>query len=56
MISDPQGTGGRARELGRPLAGKTGTTNEQADAWFIGYSPDVITGVWVGHDERRFLG
>ena len=56
MITDPQGTGGRARELGRPLAGKTGTTNEQADAWFIGYSPDVITGVWVGHDESRFLG
>jgi penicillin-binding protein 1A len=56
VISDPQGTGSRARELGRPLAGKTGTTNEQADAWFIGYSPDVITGVWVGHDERRFLG
>ena len=56
VITDPQGTGGRARELNRPLAGKTGTTNEQADAWFIGYSPDVITGVWVGHDERRFLG
>ena len=56
VITDPQGTGGRARELNRPLAGKTGTTNEQADAWFIGYSPEVITGVWVGHDERRFLG
>jgi penicillin-binding protein 1A len=56
VIADPHGTGARARELGRPLAGKTGTTNEQADAWFIGYSPEVITGVWVGHDERRFLG
>ena len=56
VITDPQGTGGRARELGRPIAGKTGTTNEQADAWFIGYSPEVITGVWVGHDESRFLG
>ena len=56
MITDPQGTGGRARELGRPIAGKTGTTNEQADAWFIGYSPEVITGVWVGHDQSRFLG
>ncbi|HEY8156375.1 MAG TPA: PBP1A family penicillin-binding protein [Myxococcota bacterium] len=56
VITDPQGTGGRARELGRPIAGKTGTTNEQADAWFIGYSPDVVTGVWVGHDESRFLG
>ena len=56
VITDPQGTGGRARELARPIAGKTGTTNEQADAWFIGFSPDVITGVWVGHDESRFLG
>jgi penicillin-binding protein 1A len=56
VISDPHGTGARARELGRPLAGKTGTSNEQADAWFIGYSPELITGVWVGHDERRFLG
>jgi penicillin-binding protein 1A len=56
VIEDPQGTGGRARELGRPLAGKTGTTNEQADAWFVGYSSEVLTGVWVGHDQSRFLG
>jgi len=56
VITDPHGTGGRARELGRPIAGKTGTTNEQADAWFMGYSPDVVTGVWVGHDESRYLG
>jgi penicillin-binding protein 1A len=56
VINDPHGTGARAKALGRPAAGKTGTTNEQADAWFIGYSPDVITGVWVGHDESRFLG
>jgi penicillin-binding protein 1A len=50
VITDPHGTGGRAR-TGRPIAGKTGTTNEQADAWFMGLSPDVVTGVWVGHDE-----
>ena len=56
VIMDPHGTGARARELGRPIAGKTGTTNEQADAWFMGFSPDVVTGVWVGHDESRFLG
>ena len=43
-------------QLGRPLGGKTGTTNDQADAWFIGFSPDVATGVWVGHDESHFLG
>jgi penicillin-binding protein 1A len=38
------------------VAGKTGTTNDQADAWFIGFSPEIATGVWVGHDETRFLG
>ncbi|HKA14619.1 MAG TPA: penicillin-binding transpeptidase domain-containing protein, partial [Myxococcota bacterium] len=51
-----EGTGTRARSLGRPVAGKTGTTNDQADAWFVGFSPDVATGVWVGFDEARFLG
>jgi penicillin-binding protein 1A len=56
VVMDPGGTGSRLRELGRPVAGKTGTTNDQADAWFIGFSPDVATGVWVGHDETRFLG
>jgi penicillin-binding protein 1A len=56
VVEDPQGTGGRLRVLRRPLAGKTGTTNEQADAWFVGFSPDIATGVWVGHDETRLLG
>jgi penicillin-binding protein 1A len=56
VVVDPGGTGSRLRELERPVAGKTGTTNDQADAWFIGFSPDVVTGVWVGHDENRFLG
>jgi penicillin-binding protein 1A len=56
VVIDPHGTGGRLRELGRPVVGKTGTTNDQADAWFIGFSPDVATGVWVGHDVARFLG
>ena len=51
-----EGTGRRLRVLGRPLAGKTGTTNDQADAWFVGFSPEIATGVWVGHDEVRFLG
>ncbi|MBW2039895.1 MAG: penicillin-binding protein 1A [Deltaproteobacteria bacterium] len=50
------GTGWRARNLGRPCAGKTGTTNEYTDAWFVGYTPDLITGVWVGFDEKRPLG
>jgi penicillin-binding protein 1A len=56
VVEDPKGTGHRLRVLRRPVAGKTGTTNDQADAWFMGFSPDIITGVWVGHDETRFLG
>jgi membrane peptidoglycan carboxypeptidase len=50
------GTGTAAKELGRPVAGKTGTTNDQHDAWFIGYTPDVLAGVWVGYDDHRPLG
>jgi penicillin-binding protein 1A len=38
------------------LAGKTGTTNDFGDAWFIGYTPNLVTGVWVGFDDRRSLG
>jgi penicillin-binding protein 1A len=47
-----QGTGRRARSLGRPAAGKTGTTNDLKDAWFIGYTPSILAGVWVGHDNQ----
>jgi penicillin-binding protein 1A len=50
------GTGQRARALGRPVAGKTGTTNDMKDAWFIGYVPQLIAGVWVGYDQERSLG
>jgi penicillin-binding protein 1A len=56
VVTDPHGTGWRLRALKRPVAGKTGTTNDQGDAWFMGFSPDIMTGVWVGHDESRFLG
>ena len=56
VVTDPKGTGWRLRALRRPVGGKTGTTNDQADAWFLGFSPDVVTGVWVGHDETHFLG
>ena len=55
-VENPRGTAHKAAALGRPLAGKTGTTNEQNDAWFIGYSPEIVTGVWVGFDEKRMLG
>ncbi|RJR17587.1 MAG: PBP1A family penicillin-binding protein [Nitrospiraceae bacterium] len=50
------GTGKRARALNRPAAGKTGTTNEYKDAWFIGYTPELVAGVWVGYDDARTLG
>ncbi len=50
------GTGSMAKVLKRPLAGKTGTTNEFTDAWFIGYSPNHVAGVWVGFDDMRSLG
>ena len=50
------GTGKDLNGMNWPLAGKTGTTNDYADAWFVGYSPDLLTGVWVGFDERRKMG
>jgi penicillin-binding protein 1A len=50
------GTARRARALRRPAAGKTGTSNDACDAWFIGYTPTVVTGVWVGFDDRRPIG
>jgi penicillin-binding protein 1A len=43
---------GRAAQIGRPAAGKTGTTSDYRDAWFIGYTPDLIAGIWVGNDDN----
>jgi penicillin-binding protein 1A len=51
-----RGTGWKARELGRPAAGKTGTTNDYRDAWFMGYTPNLVAGVWVGYDDHRSIG
>jgi penicillin-binding protein 1A len=56
VIDDAGGTGGAARSIGRPVAGKTGTTNGYYDAWFVGYTPDIVSGVWVGFDEERSIG
>ncbi len=50
------GTGRSLKKLGRPLAGKTGTTNKEKDAWFVGYSPDLVVGVFVGYDTPRPMG
>ena len=50
------GTGWRVKALKRPVAGKTGTTNDLYDAWFLGYTPRFVTGTWVGFDEEASLG
>jgi penicillin-binding protein 1A len=50
------GTGKKARRLGRPLAGKTGTTDDYTDAWFVGFTPGLAVGTWVGYDEKKPLG
>ncbi|KAF0115281.1 MAG: penicillin-binding protein 1A [Rhodospirillaceae bacterium] len=50
------GTGRRVAEVGKPLAGKTGTSNDSMDTWFVGFSPDLAVGVFVGFDEPRSLG
>ncbi|MCB0366036.1 MAG: transglycosylase domain-containing protein [Bdellovibrionales bacterium] len=56
VVEEEGGTGRAARAVGRPVAGKTGSTSGYYDAWFIGYSPDISTGVWVGYDEEKSLG
>ncbi len=56
VLSSGTGWGARARGFQHPAAGKTGTTNDYADAWFIGFSPHVVCGVWTGYDERKTLG
>ncbi len=51
-----RGTGVRIRAVGKPLAGKTGTTNDYVDAWFVGFSPDLAVGIFTGFDNPRTLG
>jgi penicillin-binding protein 1A len=57
-VMTPRGTGARATEMARrwPLAGKTGTVDDNTDAWFIGFDPDISVGVWIGFDEKKSLG
>jgi penicillin-binding protein 1A len=47
------GTGIQAKALGRPAAGKTGTTQDYTDAWFVGFTPQITSGVWVGFDDKQ---
>ncbi len=56
VVDSEKGTGHRASFIGRSLAGKTGTTNDYTDAWFIGFSPTLACGVWVGYDQKKSLG
>ena len=51
-----RGTGSALQQVGKPVAGKTGTTNDERDAWFIGYTPDLVVGVYVGYDRPRAMG
>src|SRR5437879_3152140 len=53
-----RGTGARAASLAEqwPLAGKTGTVDDNTDAWFIGFDPEITVGVWIGFDEKKSLG
>ncbi len=51
-----EGTGRKAAELGIPIAGKTGTSNDARDTWFIGMTPDYAIGVWIGYDDNRSMG
>ena len=51
-----RGTATVVKEVGKPIAGKTGTTNDEKDAWFIGFSPDIVVGIYLGYDKPRHLG
>jgi penicillin-binding protein 1A len=56
VVQNPSGTARAAKALNRPLGGKTGTTNDFTDAWFVGFSPSITTAVWVGFDSKKSLG
>ena len=51
-----RGTATVVKEVGKPIAGKTGTTNDEKDAWFVGFTPDLAVGVYMGYDKPRHLG
>lgn len=51
-----RGTGTALKELGKPIAGKTGTTNDEKDAWFIGFTPEIVVGIYLGYDKPKPMG
>ena len=51
-----RGTATVVKDVGKPIAGKTGTTNDEKDVWFIGFSPDIVCGVYMGYDKPRHIG
>src|SRR5690606_34550410 len=51
-----RGTGRKAQVIGKPLGGKTGTTNNSVDSWFIGFTPDLVVGTYIGFDQPKSLG
>jgi penicillin-binding protein 1A len=51
-----RGTAAKAASVQWPLAGKTGTTNDYTDAWFIGFDPEITVGIWIGHDQKKSIG
>jgi penicillin-binding protein 1A len=51
-----RGTAIALKDVGKPIAGKTGTTNDEKDAWFVGFSPDIVVGIYIGYDKPRNLG
>ncbi|MFM2152842.1 MAG: hypothetical protein RL199_1277 [Pseudomonadota bacterium] len=56
VVDDPHGTARSAKGLGRPVSGKTGTASEHRDAWFVGFTPELVAGTWVGFDDHAPLG
>lgn len=56
VIEDDKGSGKAARALRIPVAGKTGTTDDYADTWFVGYNPEIVAGAWVGRDLKKSIG
>ncbi len=51
-----RGTGTALKEVGKPVAGKTGTTNDEKDAWFVGFTPEMVVAIYLGYDKPRAMG